>query len=419
MKVLRKLVQFLPKSMRGKLIRNYLINIPTYFDDEITIKLAEKHEELDAAFKLVYEAYLHEGLIQEDNTQRRYSLFHLLPSTNTVVAIKEGEVIGTFSLILEEEEGILPLDKDFDTRSYKKHGRRIGEVIGLAIKPNFRGGKSGLLFMLMKYLYQFSIDYLKVDIIQIATAPSRKLLYEDVLMFNAVDNGKIINDPWVNNRQMTGYYLDLINAKDHYFRTLKNERQGIKLYDFFVNEKLHQFIFPDKWKKTFHSSFINKMTYDALFRPCLDKLWNDADSSLKNYLFNLYKHYSPFEQTQEKHFIERRRELKFMVHIPASVVCDGKIHKAYISELSNKNLKLVTDSKFPIQQEYTLVCHIEETIKIKLAIEDIKGNQLYVMKILEGNQGFHDLFSLLEKHLLRHLGIPERRRKNLTKSNYS
>src|SRR5438552_1361440 len=65
----------------------------------VAYKVASTRQEREAAFRLVYEAYTGVGLMEPNAYGMRVTPYHLLPTSEVFVAILDGKVICTLSLI--------------------------------------------------------------------------------------------------------------------------------------------------------------------------------------------------------------------------------------------------------------------------------------------------------------------------------
>lgn len=102
-------------------------------DWEVVYKIASRREEFCAAFGLVYNAYVRAGLSTPHPYRMRVTPYHLLPTTEVFIAVKEGEVISTVSLIRDGELG-LPMESVYaqEVGWYRNHGFSLAEVSCLA-----------------------------------------------------------------------------------------------------------------------------------------------------------------------------------------------------------------------------------------------------------------------------------------------
>lgn len=108
----------------------------------IEYEIATTRDEREAAFRLVYNAYLRAGLGEPNRFRMRVTPFHLLPATSIFIARYQGEVIATVSLVADGELG-LPMESVYRTEvtELREQGVRLGEISCLADRRrDFRRG---------------------------------------------------------------------------------------------------------------------------------------------------------------------------------------------------------------------------------------------------------------------------------------
>ncbi len=112
---------------------NISADVPVAPLNEISYRIASTQYERMAAFNLVYEAYVETGLIEPNRFQMRVTPFHLLPTTNIFIAVYQGEIIGTVTLIGDGELG-LPMEGIYgnEVNELRRQGYSLGEVSCLA-----------------------------------------------------------------------------------------------------------------------------------------------------------------------------------------------------------------------------------------------------------------------------------------------
>jgi hypothetical protein len=101
--------------------------------DGVTYKIAECHDERVRAFRLVYDAYVKAGLMDANSYQMRVTRYHLLPTTDVFIAMHEGNVICTVSVVSDDFEGI-PMDSIYanEVNERRLQGLYLAEVSCLA-----------------------------------------------------------------------------------------------------------------------------------------------------------------------------------------------------------------------------------------------------------------------------------------------
>lgn len=101
--------------------------------DQIEYKTAQTRDERASAYRLVYESYLRAKLGGTNSHGMRVTPYHLLPTTETFIAVLRGETIFTMSLVLDGELG-LPIECAYgrEVEARRQRGTRLAEVSCLA-----------------------------------------------------------------------------------------------------------------------------------------------------------------------------------------------------------------------------------------------------------------------------------------------
>lgn len=97
--------------------------------DAVEVLLARTRMDLVAAFRLLYDSYVHAGLVSENEQKLRLTPYHLLPGTEVFVAKCRGEVIGTMTMVCDGEAG-LPMDSMYgdEANQLRGFGLRLAEM---------------------------------------------------------------------------------------------------------------------------------------------------------------------------------------------------------------------------------------------------------------------------------------------------
>lgn len=265
------IVQRSPKKFRDAFLRAQLDLKP--LPENIFFEIAQTRSDLDQAFRLLHDAYVREGFSKPHPSGRRVTDYHALPSTSTLVAKHNDEVIATISVIRDGQFGV-PADAVIDLSPYRDKGLRIGEVSSLAIHPKFRGRSGEIMFHLFKYMLHYSIHYFGLDRFVIVVNPNRISLYESILTFERLQTNTIQSYSFANNAPAVCAMLDLVSLDDT-FRRIYDGRPGAKnIHQFFfggfsANEK-RQFRFP---QRTYHAAADPVMSPDIMdyfFNQCTD-----------------------------------------------------------------------------------------------------------------------------------------------------
>jgi hypothetical protein len=82
------------------------------------------------------------GFMQPDPSGLRVTIYHALPTTTTLCAKWDGQVIGTISMIREGVFGF-PLQQSSISAQVRSKTGKIAEISALAIDPRFRKPPAG------------------------------------------------------------------------------------------------------------------------------------------------------------------------------------------------------------------------------------------------------------------------------------
>jgi hypothetical protein len=99
----------------------------------LDISLARSRSDLLGAFKILYQAYVRAGLVNENPYEVRLTPFHLLPSTEVVIAKLAETVTSTITMVPDDDAG-LPMDNMYgdELNRIRESGLRIAEIGCLA-----------------------------------------------------------------------------------------------------------------------------------------------------------------------------------------------------------------------------------------------------------------------------------------------
>ena len=143
-------------------------------------------QELFAAFRLVCEQYVRSGLMKPNSQRMRVTPYHLLPTTEVLVALDRGDVTCTMSVVLDGERG-LPMESVYHEEVAGLRLRRISlaEVSCLADAHDSTTKSESALFQLMPLVA--AIAYRRgADQLLIAVHPRHARFYHRFLGFNMI-----------------------------------------------------------------------------------------------------------------------------------------------------------------------------------------------------------------------------------------
>lgn len=153
---------------------------------DIVCRIASSRADREAAFRLVYNAYLQAGLATSNSFGLRVTPYHLLPTTEIFIATYQEEVIFTLSLIIDGDLGI-PLEAVFpeEVAERRQQGILVSEVSCLADRrANFRGSFPvfvRLCRLMAQYAWRRGVDELLI-----AVHPRHAKFYQRFMHFHPI-----------------------------------------------------------------------------------------------------------------------------------------------------------------------------------------------------------------------------------------
>lgn len=220
----------LPQAIRHRLIRSQ-IKYPDTSPEGIRFKIAETADELAQAFRLIHDNYVTHGYMDPHPSKMRLTKYHMLPTTSTLIALEGQNVVATASLILSSPFG-MPCEMAYDLTALKIQRARIAEISGLAIHPKYAQNKGHLLWPLLKFMYEYSVNCFGVDSLVMVVTPQWFDFYAAVWFFEPFRN-KTIRYDYVNGTPACGGYMALRQLKtisESVYSKLKSENNFHRYY---------------------------------------------------------------------------------------------------------------------------------------------------------------------------------------------
>jgi hypothetical protein len=241
---LRQLFAFLPRETRFAIYR-WFVACDDHPDARLELKIAETQQELEACFKLLHDAYVGSGFMKPDPSGMRVTIYHALPTTTTLCAKFDGEVVGTISLIRESLFGF-PLQAIFDLNQVRALKGQIAEVSALAVHPKFRKTGGTILFPLMKFMYNYCTTFFDTRHLVIAVNPNRIEMYESLLFFQRLSENLVDNYDFANGAPAVGASLDLQKAPAIFEHVYGRKAQRRNLHHYFTKAVLPNIVLPNR-----------------------------------------------------------------------------------------------------------------------------------------------------------------------------
>ena len=147
-------------------------------------KIAEGREERMSAYRLLHDGYVTKGLMVPNPSGLRVTPWQLQPSTQTYVAVEQGQVVYTMSLVFADA-GMLPLEDLYveEVAQIRATYGSVAEVTCLSSCPDHSRKKSFELFVNLVSLMFQQARHLGLDALAIAVHPRHASFYARQLGF--------------------------------------------------------------------------------------------------------------------------------------------------------------------------------------------------------------------------------------------
>jgi hypothetical protein len=277
--ITKKILRYAPRLVVGKL-RN-CIQIKSDEAKFYCFKIAEDSKELEDAYKLIHDQYVHSGYMDPCPSGMRLNLHNLLPETTTFIGKSNGHLLITITIFQDTELG-LPMDNIYQDELdvLRREGRKVAEVGALASNPAFRNGNQNIPMHANKIMYQYAIKNLHIDDLVIAINPKHEWIYRHILLFEKIGNLKYYD--YVKSAPALAYRLDLKKAQKRYREVYDGKPIEMNLYHFFVLEESENIELPEEnktcciWDKQKVDHFFKQKTSllegaDEETRKCLSR----------------------------------------------------------------------------------------------------------------------------------------------------
>jgi hypothetical protein len=393
---LRKLFNFLPRERRFAVYRNFVDCDPAP-DERLVLKIAETKEELEACFTLLHDAYVGSGFMKPHPSGMRVTIYHALPTTTTLCAKYDGQVVGTLSLIRESVLGF-PLQRIFDLTAIREKKGNVAEVSALAVHKRFRRTGGSILFPLMKFMREYCTSFFDVRHLVIAVNPSHIQMYESLLFFQRLTQNVVENYDFVNGAPAVGATLDLRAAPEIFRKHYASKPPRRNLHAFFWQLEMPNIKMPARRFYTTNDPVLTPDLLDYFFnvRTSVFSELSDRKKCLLHTIYDLpaYRAVLPVIAEGEQDRSVRRRHRRFSVRCPArfSVIgADGKESKVA--------LEIVQLSRYGFQAHALTAVPIDVWGEVTIQLGPAEVSRIQVSASRESNGGMYG-FRLGEPDLI-------------------
>uniref|UniRef100_Q47JF3 N-acyl amino acid synthase FeeM catalytic core domain-containing protein n=1 Tax=Dechloromonas aromatica (strain RCB) TaxID=159087 RepID=Q47JF3_DECAR len=318
----RKLFSMLPQKSRHNVYRS-LVDCNPDPNKRLVLKIAESKEELEACFKLLHDAYVSSGFMTPDPSGMRVTIYHALPTTTTLCAKYDDQVVGTLSLIRESAIGF-PLQRIFDLTGVREKEGQIAEVSALAVHPRFRRTGGTILFPLMKFMYEYCTTFFDTRHLVIAVNPRHIEMYESLLFFKRLTANVVENYDFVNGAPAVGATLDLKHAPEILRKAYAGKAPNRNLYHYFLETKLANIQIPHRRFFTTNDPVLTPELIDYFFNKKTSVFadLSDRKKALLHLIYDLpeYRKILPAIPDKGEGVVQQiRQHRRFSVKCPAKL----------------------------------------------------------------------------------------------------
>jgi len=393
----RSAISWLPRQQRFKVFRSFADCNPNP-SRRLVLKIAETRDELEECFKLLHDAYVESGFMTPDPSGMRVTIYHALPTTTTLCAKYDGQVVGTISLIRESAIGV-PLQKIFDLNDVREKEGQIAEVSALAVHRDFRKTGGSILFPLMKFMYEYCTTFFDTRHLVIAVNPSHIEMYESLLFFQRLSANVVQNYDFVNGAPAVGATLDLREAPEIFRKHYESKPARRNLHAYFTKIKLPNIEFPNRRFFTTNDPVLTPDLIDYFFNVRTNTFRNLSDRKkvLLHTIYDLpdYRAVLP-DLPSASEGIPVRKHQRFSVRCPAKLVISGDQgeHEVPIEviEVSRYGFQARAGESLPLNIWFDTVVQLGRSDVSHLRALALRGHS-------EGDKAFYG-FSLGEPDLL-------------------
>jgi len=383
---IRRVIAALPRETRFAIFRAF-VDCDPQPSSRLTLKIAETQDELESSFRLLHDAYVDSGFMKPDPSGLRVTIYHALPTTTTLCAKWDGEVVGTISLIRESAFGF-PLQKIFDLTRVRQKAGNLAEVSALAVHPAFRKTGGAILFPLMKFMYEYATQYFDTRHLLIAVNPNRIEMYESLLFFERLTTNVVDNYDFANGAPAVGAFLDLKHAPTTMERAYKGKKPRKNLHTYFTQIALKNIELPSRRYFTTNDPVLTPELLDYFFNQRTSGFANldDRKKALLHSIYDVpaYQDVLP-DPPVLGDGIHLRQHQRFSVKCPGRVCPD-------MATSTNHNVEVIEVSEYGFQAftKDTLPLNVWSSATVRLGKHEV--SVVKAMAVREKANGFKGFY---------------------------
>jgi hypothetical protein len=197
----------------------------------ISYRIAETEKEVIQALNLLQKTYKEIDVVDDSKQTIRVNKYNILPSSTIFIAVRQGEVIGTVTQVLDTVIG-LPIDGHSDISRLRETGEKICEISGLAVKKEWRN--SNVFIPLVTFAKEYIKNKVGAKYTVIVVNKKASLFYKAVFLFEALEGvGRKYKN--LNDYSAMSFYVDNLEVYDEYKVIYNNQVDDRNLYKMIVD----------------------------------------------------------------------------------------------------------------------------------------------------------------------------------------
>ena len=189
-------------------------------EEGIQVSLARTESDFCGAFRLLYNSYLRAGLVEENAIEMRLTPYHLLPSTEVLVAKYQAEVVSTLTMVTDSKLG-LPIESMYASQiaELRSKGLRVAEMGSLADRRHSPVRFASVFADMARMVVQVA-ESREIDALVLASHPRHARLYERTLGFEQI--GELTSCPYAQGKPAVALLLqfDRVRGTDAHNRLI-------------------------------------------------------------------------------------------------------------------------------------------------------------------------------------------------------
>jgi len=371
----RSAMGMLPEATRHAIFRR-MVDCDPEPDTRLELRIVDSRQDLESCFRLLHDAYVASGFMKPHPSGLRVTPYHALPTTTTIAAFWEGEVVGTLSMIREGVFGF-PLQSVFDLTAVRAQPGRIAEISALAVHPKFRSTGGKILFPLMKFMYDYCVQYFDTRHLVIAVNPAKIELYESLLFFRRLQAAEVDHYDFANGAPAVGATLDLHDVPTLFKHGYEGRPPRKDLHQYFVVSKLPNAKLPERQYFTTNDPVMTPALLDYFFTQRTD-CFAQLDARRLGLLHSIYDspEYAavlpPLPYGHQAGSASMRRHPRYSIKCPAVLTLEDRPQALEVVELSQQGFQAHGASDLPLGARGWIKVQLGEGVESTVLAEVVR-----------------------------------------------